>query len=48
MIFLQGMFYEKPNGPFSSTVRGILEIEGVEDTDENEDGLDEEEMAGRK
>ena len=44
VVFLQRMFYVKPDGPFSETVRMIPEVEGIEETDENEDDLNEEEM----
>ena len=42
VVFLQGMFYVKPDGPFSATVRMIPEVEGTGNTDDNEDDLDEE------
>ena len=44
VVFLQRMFYVKADGPFSAIVRMIPEGEGVENTDDNEDDLDEEEM----
>lgn len=44
VVFLQWMFYVKLDGSFSVIVRMIPEVEGVENTDDNEDDLDEEEM----
>ena len=46
MVFLQRMYFERPDGPFSREIRALPELEGVESSEEaeTEDDLETEEL----